>query len=363
MLGQPEVSTGVSYQHFRALKITSIFLSQDALPMTTLTTPKDLLAAVPFLIGFNPENSIVLLSLKNDAIAMAIRIDFPGQIGADELKLLNSHLSRDRAEAIIAIFYCPEIAQSQNEIISEILAAITEYGLNLREVITVERNRYRSLICEDLSCCPSEGNLLPELIDSRIAAEQVAQGRPIPFATLEQLIDSISQLDADHELLELIRSIEPIDYEKNPISFQRQGASSVKQFMDDFKSHGLVKDKALIAMLLVRLSDLQVRDYALGSVKAESLDLYFTAWRWLLRLAPEGHIAPVANLFAAVAYERGDGALAQRALDRADSDDPSYAMSKLLRQVFNSGWPPNSFAQMRSELHPKICDEIFSGTI
>ena len=363
MLGQPEVSTGVSYQQFRALKITSISLSQDALPMTTLTTPKDLLAAVPFLIGFNPENSIVLLSLKNDAIAMAIRIDFPGQIGADELKLLNSHLSRDRAEAIIAIFYCPEIAQSQNEIISEILAAITEYGLNLREVITVERNRYRSLICEDLSCCPSEGNLLPELIDSRIAAEQVAQGRPIPFANLELLIDSISQLDADHELLELIRSIEPIDYEKDPISFQRQGASSVKQFMDDFKSHGLVKDKALIAMLLVRLSDLQVRDYALGSVSAESLDLYFTAWRWLLRLAPEGYIAPVANLFAAVAYERGDGALAQRALDRADSDDPSYAMSKLLRQVFNSGWAPNSFAQMRSELHPKICSELFSGTI
>ena len=108
---------------------------------------------------------------------------------------------------------------------------------------------------------------------------------------------------------------------------------------------------------------MQVRDYALGSVSAESLDLYFTAWRWLLRLAPEGYIAPVANLFAAVAYERGDGALAQRALDRADSDDPSYAMSKLLRQVFNSGWAPNSFAQMRSELHPKICSELFSGTI
>jgi hypothetical protein len=46
MLGQPEVSTGVSYQHFCGLKKTSISLSQDALPMTTLTTPKDLLAAV-----------------------------------------------------------------------------------------------------------------------------------------------------------------------------------------------------------------------------------------------------------------------------------------------------------------------------
>ena len=64
-----------------------------------------------------------------------------------------------------------------------------------------------------------------------------------------------------------------------------------------------------------------------------------------------------------VAYERGDGALAQRAQDRAEGDDSSYAMSKLLRQVFNSAWAPNSFAQMRSELHPKICSELFSGTI
>ena len=246
---------------------------------------------------------------------------------------------------------------------SEVLAAITDFGLSLREVITVEKDRYRSLICEDLSCCPSQGSQLPELIDSRIAAEQVAQGRPIPYATLEQLIDSISPLDSDEELLELIGSVELIDYEKDPIAFQRQGASAVDEFMEEFKSHGLVRDKALISLILVRLKDLQVRDYALGSVSAESLDIYFTAWRWLLRIAPKGYIAPVANLFAAVAYERGDGALAQRALDRADSDDQSYAMSKLLRQVFNSGWAPNSFAQMRSELHPKICSELFSGTI
>ena len=331
--------------------------------MTTLTTPKDLIAAVPFLIGFNPTDSIVLLSLNSDAIAMAIRIDFPDQIGADELRLLTSHLSRDGADSVIAIFYSSEIGQSQNEIMSEVLAAITDFGLSLREVITVEQERYRSLICEDLLCCPVEGNSVPDLIESRIAAEQVAAVRPIPFRTLDQLIESISPIQVDQELIKLLTKIDEIDYDQEPLELQRQGARAVNEFMAEFKTHGVVRDKELIALLLVRLKDLQVRDYALGSVSADSLDLYFTAWRWLLRIAPKGYIAPVANLFAAVAYERGDGALAQRALDRADSDDQSYAMSKLLRQVFNSGWAPNSFAQMRSELHPKICSELFSGTI
>ena len=331
--------------------------------MTTLTTPRDLLSAIPFLIGFNPQDSIVLLTLKNDAIAMAIRIDFPNEISADELKLLISHLSRDNAESVIAIFYSPEIGENQNEVISTILSAITDYGLSLREVITVEQERYRSLICGDLLCCPVEGNSVPDLIESRIAAEQVAAGRPIPFRTLDQLIESISPIQVDQELVKLLTKIDEIDYDQEPLELQRQGARAVNEFMAEFKTHGLVRDKELIALLLVRLKDLQVRDYALGSVSAESLDLYFTAWRWLLRSAPEGYIAPVANLFAAVAYERGDGALAQRALDRAEGDDSSYAMSKLLRQVFNSGWAPNSFAQMRSELHPKICSELFSGTI
>jgi hypothetical protein len=83
----------------------------------------------------------------------------------------------------------------------------------------------------------------------------------------------------------------------------------------------------------------------------------------LLRIAPEGYVAPVATIFAAIAYERGDGAIAHRALDRAEIDNPDYAMTGLLRQVFSSGWAPESFAAMRAELHPKICDALFSGTM
>jgi hypothetical protein len=60
-----------------------------------------------------------------------------------------------------------------------------------------------------------------------------------------------------------------------------------------------------------------------------------------------------------MAYENGDGALAQKALDRAIEDDPSYPLAGLLRRVFNAGWPPESFAQMRRELHPKVVAAIF----
>jgi hypothetical protein len=144
---------------------------------------------------------------------------------------------------------------------------------------------------------------------------------------------------------------------------QREGAAAIVDFIADFQAEGLCRDKKLIALVLVRLLDLQVRDFALGSVTEDSLHIYFSAWRWLMRIAPHGFVAPVATLFAAVAYERGDGALAQRALDRVESDDADYAMLRLFREVFSRGWSPDNFAAMRAELHPKICDSLFSGTM
>jgi hypothetical protein len=42
-----------------------------------------------------------------------------------------------------------------------------------------------------------------------------------------------------------------------------------------------------------------------------------------------------------VAWQCGDGALANVALDRALADDPRYSMALLLRQVITAGAPPS----------------------
>jgi hypothetical protein len=42
-----------------------------------------------------------------------------------------------------------------------------------------------------------------------------------------------------------------------------------------------------------------------------------------------------------VAWQSGDGALANVALDRALADQPRYSMAHLLRQVITAGAPPS----------------------
>lgn len=328
--------------------------------MTTLTSPHDLLTAVPFLVGYQPEDSLVLIGLKDDLVGMAMRIDFPEDFDCDQIDNLVSHLEKDCAESALLVAYLPKHISECESLIETIKDALLLRNINLREAIVVREGRWRSSICTDSECCPLEGSPLPVLSDSRIAAEQVALGNPLPFQDINELVESISQISADPDLLEVINSVPTIDYDDDPRLLQREGAEAVMDLVNEFETGGISKNQELIALVLVRLHDLQVRDFALGSICSENIDLYWNLWRWLLRIAPSGYIAPVATLFASTSYEKGEGALAQRALDRAQSDDDKYPLAKLLRQVFNAGWPPETFATMRADLHPKICDALFS---
>ena len=70
--------------------------------MTTLTSPHDLLAAIPFLIGYHPIDSLVLVSIKEDCVGMAMRIDYPIDQNEVAFDLCASHISADEAEGALS---------------------------------------------------------------------------------------------------------------------------------------------------------------------------------------------------------------------------------------------------------------------
>lgn len=327
--------------------------------MTTVTSPIDLLSAVPFLIGYQPSDAIVLISLKSEAISMAIRIDFPDRISKKEASSLAAKL--EGSEAALLVSYIPEKCEDVEVVLGPLTEALSVAGIPLKESLIIVGNRWRSLICSDPHCCPIEGSPIPSIDESRIAAEEISRGRPMPYKDVAEMAKSLDS-EFDEVILEMIGRVTSIDYNANPIEQQKQGANAVIDFLHDFEVEGICRDNRLVATVLVRLKDLQVRDFALGVMNDQS-DLYFDAWRWLTIKAPAGLIAAPATLFAVAAYERGDGAMANVALEKAESDQPSYSMIALLRQLFRSGRPPKIFSELRAELHPKVCAALFSGSI
>lgn len=329
--------------------------------MPTLTSAHDLVTAVPFLIGFHPTNSIVLVSVKDDSIGLAMRFDLPAALDSDAVDLLAHHFIRDKSDAALILAYMPDEREDGDSLLISLGAGLIRNGIDVQESLLIHQGRYRSIICRDTSCCPPAGKQLPHIEDSQMAVEHVIAGMPMPFANISELIDTLA---ADESSFDLGWSDQVnlyfIDEDAETIAeLRRDGVETMDLLLDDYRMGYGSRNRILVARMIGRMSDVQVRDYALGVHSEENYDLFFMMWRELLRLAPRGFVAPVACIVAAMAYENGDGALAQKALDRALDDDNQYPLAQLLRRVFSAGWPPESFAQMRAELHPKVIATIF----
>ena len=142
-------------------------------------------------------------------------------------------------------------------------------------------------------------------------------------------------------------------------TMQQDGATAIIDLAGEYESMGASVNTALKARVLGRLSDIQVRDFALGCHSEITVATYIAMWSDLLSMAPAKFVAPVASLCAAITYETGDRDAAAQYLRRAIADDSRYSLATLLQRVFASGWPPTAFAAMRADLHPKVCALIF----
>ena len=329
--------------------------------MTTLTSPHDLLAAIPFLIGYHPQDSLVLVALKDEAVGMAMRVDMPVGVSAEGYDLLASHFLRDGADGAFIVAYVGAGAVDPENVLINTSAALVRAGIDIKESLIVCNNRFRSMICSDPTCCPPEGSAIPDLGSSRIAAEHVIAGHPMPFENVDGLVQSIAAVASSFESVwaDEVQAFWVSSDSEEIQELQRDGATAIIDLVGEYREGRGAEDRELAARVIGRLSDIQVRDFALGSHTDESADYYWVMWRDLLRIAPRGFVAPIACLFAAMAYERGEGALAHKGLDRGLGDDDQYSLAHLLRRVFTAGWPPQSFSAMRIELHPKVVAAIF----
>ena len=333
--------------------------------MTTLTSPHDLLAAIPFLIGYHPSNSLVLVALNTDsadkdAVGMAMRVDLPVDLSCESYDLLASHFQREAADAALLVAYVDTETDPEPVLINT-SAALLRAGISIKESLIVSDGRYRSMLCHDSECCPPLGSPIPDIDSSRIAAEHVIAGHPMPYANVSGLVQSIAALPSamEESWQSEVRAFWIESDSESLLDLQRDGATAVIDLAGEYALGRGAEDRELAARVIGRISDIQVRDYALGSHNDETADAYWQMWRELLLIAPRGFVAPIASIFAALAYERGEGALAHKALDRALADDERYSLALLLRRVFTAGWPPQSFSAMRAELHPKVVAGIF----
>jgi hypothetical protein len=141
-------------------------------------------------------------------------------------------------------------------------------------------------------------------------------------------------------------------------AIQRRGAVTVDHFFKEYEQGTYEPTEETTAKLLHYLTDIQVRDYAMGILDVYDTKHTLDALNFLLDQAPTdtAFINAPACLLAALLYDRGDSASALVTLTNVSG---YYSLSLLLTRVFKAGWPAGSFTALTKELHPKVTAGIF----
>jgi Domain of unknown function (DUF4192) len=326
-------------------------------------SPAALLTLVPHLLGFVPETSLIVIGVTppRDRIRVTLRYDLPDPPDTDLVRDLSAHavgvLSAQRLSAAVAVGYGPE--DLVTPVARELREATRQAGIDLREFLRVQDARYWSYVCDNEACCPAAGmpfaaaadaaaadpaaaaalaRLGPPVLASRAAvAARVAPLGGIAAESMRQATRRAEQHIA--RLLAKVRKSARLGAARRMIA--AEGLAAVGAMIARYRGGGRFTSDYEIARITVALRDLRVRDDAWARMDPAHADQHLRLWIDVVRRAQPGYVASPAALLAFVAWQSGDGALANVALDRALADDPWYSMALLLRQVITAGAPPS----------------------
>jgi uncharacterized protein DUF4192 len=136
-----------------------------------------------------------------------------------------------------------------------------------------------------------------------------------------------------------------------------EGRRAVRDAIGLYRGGGRITDDDRFAWLLISLAHLAVRDDAWARMDPEHREAHLRLWTDLVRRAGTAWVPGPAALLAFTAWQCGEGALANIAIDRALTADPGYSMALLLRDVIDAGVPPSA---ARVPMTPQQVEESYA---
>lgn len=321
-------------------------------PEFRFNRPGALIAALPAVLGFVPEKSLVLVALEGGRMGAVMRADLSGEL-RDNLDRLAELAATSRADDVVAVIVdadgalCPMCSADHRDLCDTLRAALDRNGVGLYSAHVVDRvETGGSWHCVD-GC--GAGGEVEDPTASPMAAAAVLDGRRLYArrADLHAVIASADPARAQR-LIETIRdhaSRRQAHWQADP---DGRGRRDVETALDAAARvyAGEQPADGQLAELACGLTDVAVRDtlYALAvgadAAAAEAL------WSLLARSLPDPWRVEALVLLAFSAYARGDGPLAGISLEAALRSDPDHRMAGMLDTALQSGMHPEQIREL-----------------
>ncbi len=350
---------------------------------TTIRTrePRELLALIPYQLGFRPQESAVVVSLRGGVrVGLVARVDLADLTdprgGPQVARSLVGHLVADGAGAAVLVVYTGGDLQADPTVgrrAAAHLADAAEAFLPSPDCWVVGPAGYYLLECTDRDCCPPGGRPLAELEGTEVGAEMVLLGAPVEASREDLGRMPVVGPDARRSARRAaarwadrgLRASEPADQHR----WRRDGLALWRELVDagGGSSTALGRCQAALEDVLVRdavLLDLvpgherladrvvagwsgpeigaalrAVVDPGSGVAPPERAERAAHVLRLVVGHRPRAAVPSLA-LLGLLAWWVGDGARAAVLVERALADDPGYRLAGLLDDALAAGMPP-----------------------
>ncbi|MDX3851975.1 DUF4192 domain-containing protein [Streptomyces sp. AK02-01A] len=354
----------------------------------TLRSPAELADAVPYLLGFHPTDSVVMVALHGDRgrFGGRLRLGIPRSPRewppvAEQLAecLIEGSERRGSRPDGIVVFLCQDPAAGETG--RQVMERLRPLAQRLRtacggldvpvyEALCLSEGRFWSYCCPDVRCCPPEGTGLALPGTSVMAAAAAYAGvrvrgslkemeaRLEPWRTSaakeqERALDEAgaalvprilvegNREQVGEETLRLARGLM-----KRLDEAPRAGRADADTEDDRLITH----DEA--AAVILGLQDRETRDRAAEWMEGPEALSALRLWRALSRrcVGPYAeHATAPLTLAGWVAWSTGDEPGARVALGLALRLDPHYIFAQLLHQACNEGLDPEALRRCLRE--------------
>ncbi|RNM12117.1 DUF4192 domain-containing protein [Nocardioides pocheonensis] len=296
----------------------------------SVENPDELIAVIPHLLGFKPEESIVFLPMRSDL--PVARVDLPTTTRDRDFvwRSISDAFSRyaqpGTSVGIVCITADRAIAE---EVGPEFAARLDTIGIDTRLVVWADETRWADLTTGDMG-------LQTDAARERIAAMTVLGGRPPPAASRNSLATT---LVGDREpVARLLPETREAARENTAKLEGRWALGRMQRFQRD----GVRLSDGDAARLLVSIESIPTRDRLWLDMNRGNAASHVALWTDMTQRAPDGVRSAPASLLGFAGWLSGHGALAWCALDQVPKDKP-YTLANLVAAAVQTGMHPREW--------------------
>lgn len=309
----------------------------DFTPPAVLTArrPEDLLAMVPVMLGFVPDDSLVMLTFGPRQFHA--RLDLPRGPRAvrEAADALLDPLRRSGAHTAAFVVYTPDDRLAR-EALRPLRRGCRAAGVDVAEALRSHDGRWFPLLGE-----PGRGpGVAYDVSAHPFVAEAVLRGRVVHGSRRELSEMLVADPEAVAEV-EAARPTAPAD------------PSWVARTLDRHLRERTRPGATEAARLLAALADGDCRDAAWARMRRGTGREEVELWVDLVRRCPEALVTHAAAVLAFACWVAGDGALAWCAVDRSEQARPGHRLAALVSELLVSATPPDEWEVMRPLVHPE----------